>query len=165
MAKYLFMIKPSTYAACSVFSLVKFVDRCREMFHASKIRIHLHPSYKSRLSHWEVTHNMLSPSTQNFVNSYTKGCYISTKYKCQYLTLRIVHSYTFLAFIIIKLSFVFIRIIGMGYIYIKLIYYEKKPKGQNGENSYPSKKMFYSPYPLKFFISFQKRVLMQGMLQ
>jgi len=80
MAKYLFMIKSSTYVACSVLSLVKFLDRDREMFHASKIRIHLHPPYKSRLSHREVKHNMLSPSTQNFANSYTQGCaHISTK--------------------------------------------------------------------------------------
>ena len=48
MAKYLlFMIKPSTYAPYSVLSLVKFLDRCREMFHASKTRIQLHPPNKA----------------------------------------------------------------------------------------------------------------------
>jgi len=51
-----------------------------------------------------------------------------------------VHSYTFLAFVIIKLSFVFIRTIGMIYIYIKQIY-EKKPKGRNGERFIPLQKI------------------------
>jgi len=166
MAKYLFMIKPSSYVACSVLSLVKFLDHYREMFHASKIRIHLHPPYKSRLSHWEVTHNMLSPSIQNLANSDTLRTYI------HWIKMPISHPEN-CAFIHIpcicyhKALFRFHQNHRNGlYIYKKTkLLWEKAKGAKRGKIHTRPKKLCYSPYPLKFFISFQKRVLMQGMLQ
>jgi len=131
MAKYLFMIKPATYAACSVLSLVKFLDRYREMLHASKISIHMHPPYKKPTL-------ILRSHAQHAFSIHPKFCNLLHWGFCTYIhqiKMPISHPEN-CAFIYIpcicyhKALFHFHQNHRTGlYIYIYINYYEEKAKG------------------------------------
>ena len=59
-----FMTKPSTYASYFVLSLVKLCDPCWEIFHAPKIKTHVHATNKQLFLHWEYA-KTCSPSLAN----------------------------------------------------------------------------------------------------